>query len=93
MLFFLVARSDLLASAASIPLCVDCLQTVRSSAKVPQLSVAMSQALQSLVHGSLCLRTGRPTGRMPVASWPYMTFFGRRPSAIRRTWPSQRKRR
>ncbi|KAH3702062.1 hypothetical protein DPMN_077063 [Dreissena polymorpha] len=45
MLLSRVASSDLLASAASIPLCIDCLQAVPSLAKVSQVSVAMPQAL------------------------------------------------
>ena len=68
------------------------LQTVLSEAWASQVLVSMFVAFMSLLHTSLNRNWGLPAGRFPLASSPYRRSFGIRPSSIRATWPSQRKR-
>jgi len=55
---------------------------LRSSASSSQLG-----SFWSRLQTALKRRTGRPTGRRPVASLPYTTSFGIRPSFIRQICP------
>ncbi len=49
-------------------------------------------AFRSCWQTSLYRSAGLPVGLMPEASSPYMMSLGIRPSCIRETWPSQRRR-
>lgn len=60
---------------------------LRSSASRSQLSGSMPASFRSRLQTALKRRTGRPTGRRPVASLPYTTSFGIRPSFIRQICP------
>ena len=61
-----------------------------SSAFCSQLPGSMSANLRSRLQASLEHSAGWPAGRCPVASSPYSTSFGMRPSPMRSTWPSHR---
>lgn len=68
-------------------------QPLLPSASSYQLSVLMSVSFMSRVQTCLKHSAGRSAGRHAVASSPYMTSFGRRPSFIRRTCPGRLSRR
>ena len=63
-----------------------------SAAAASQPAGLMSPAFRSCLQTSVYRRTGLPAGLEPVASWPYSMSLTIRPSSMRLTWPSQRKR-
>ena len=63
-----------------------------SAAAASQPAGLMSRAFRSCLQTSVYRRTGLPAGLEPVASSPYSISLRIRPSSMRLTWPSQRKR-
>ena len=80
-------------SAFLISWCIPHLHFWRSSAISSQLLMLMFAACSSRLQASLNRSWGRPLQRVPWHSSPYKMSLGIRPSSIRLTRPSQRRRR
>ena len=72
--------------------CCPTLSYALSAAAASQPAGLMSPAFRSCLQTSVYRRTGLPAGLEPVASSPYSMSLRIRPSSMRLTWPSQRKR-
>ena len=68
-----------------------CLHSVLFSTIAFHCPSALSH-FSALLHVSLYLSFGRPTGSVPSANSPYNKDFTGRSSSIRDTWPSHRSR-
>ena len=80
-------------SACLHPSLTAVLHSFLSSAVLSHCSVLMPVAFRSRLQASLKRRYGRPVVLVPAASWPYKRSFGSLSGPIRRTCPSQRRRR
>ena len=80
-------------SACLVPQCTAALQESLDSARLSHDWMSIDALFRSLLQVSLKRSLGRPLDLAPLESSPYSKSLGMRPSAIRRTWPNQRRRR
>ena len=79
--------------ACLVPQCTAALQESLDSARLSHDWMSIDALFRSLLQVSLKRSLGRPLDLAPLESSPYSKSLGMRPSAIRRTWPNQRRRR